>query len=134
MAEKQKLTKTTIQKRVTVTIGGKSVGIVKNGTCTYQIEPGEATELKEEGGAVVYKEVGNPIRTLSFDVYLEDIKDLEEVVKRGDLVLTIEGAATITYADATAVITRKWTSADGGIDHYECTLPAKGETTSVPSI
>lgn len=133
MAETTKLTKTTVKKRATVTIGGKSVGIVKDGTCTFQIEPGETIELKEEGGAVVYTEVGNPKRTLSFDVYLEDIKELDEVVKRGDLILTIEGTTPITYKNATAVITRKWTGADGGIDHYECTLPEKGSQTGSPA-
>lgn len=129
MAETSKLTKTTVKKRASVTLAGQSLGIVKEGTCTFQIEPGETTELREEGGAVVFTEVGNPKRTLSFDIYLEDIKELEEVVKRGDLILTIQGTAPITYKNATAVITRKWTSADGGIDHYECTLPEKGTQT-----
>ncbi len=115
-----------IKKRVKVKIADTALGFVKDGSCTFKIEPGDKIELKEEGEVIVFTEVGNAKRTLTFDVMLETLDELEDNIKRGDLVLEIEGQKSITYKNATAIITREWTNANGAIDHYECTLPEKG--------
>lgn len=121
-----KMKSAVIKKRAKVTIAGTALGFVKDGTCTFKVEPGEKIELKEEGGAVVFTEVGKAKRTLTFDVMLETLDELENNIKQGDIKLEIEGQKSITYANATAIITREWTNANGAIDHYECTLPEKG--------
>lgn len=121
------LKKTLIKKACSVSIGGEDLGIVKDGSATFKIEAGEITELKEEGGRVVFTASGSPKRSLSFDIYKEELEELEETNLTGDLIFTIEGEKALTYKDATAVITREWTSAEGGIDHYECNLPSKAE-------
>lgn len=122
-----------IKRKVKVTIGAEDLGFVKEGTTKYTAQAGEVTEIKEEGGGVIYTATGKPKRTLSFEIYKETFDDIAdtELTKRGDLKLEIEGEKAITFKEATAVITREWDNQGGALDKYEVTLPTKGEQAGV---